>query len=513
MEADLTIVKENDSTMLVVPREANIGIELQDFFSFEKENSYWQKKNRRGWDGITRLYSNKTGRIPVGLLPYVLKFAKNGNYTTSVDPALTQKSQIDKEEFVKFVNEVIQPYDKGKPLKPYDDQFYAVYYALIHRRVTFLSATSSGKSLIIYLLSRILELSEEKGPEKRILITVPTKQLVEQLYNDFDNYSNNGKLDWRIEQHVQKVTGEYDQRITKNIVISTWHSAKKFYNLNEFGVWICDEAHDAKAKSFKEIGKKLTECPFKIGMTGSLDNSELHKLEIIGNLGHVKKIVSAKQLEDKGRASKVKVYGVMLEYPQSARRYLHELKKEARKKKQSAYEAEIQFLMDNLMRNQYICDMAKGLKGNTLIISGRIEKHIEPLFEKLEEESGKPVFQIHGKVDTEVREEIRQIVENYDNAIIIGSWGTVSTGISIKNLHNFILALPLKAKIKILQSIGRMMRLHDSKDMAKYIDIGDDLSFAQKANFSMSHMRARFEHYFSEGRDVKFVKIPLSDKG
>lgn len=515
-EADIKVVKETEDKILVVPKEAHTVVELSDYFSFEKEVAQHQRRFRKSWDGVTRLYSSKTGRLPAGLLSHVYDFAARYNYTLDVDPELTAKVDIKPQEMVEFINNFIKPYSGGKPIKPHDYQYLATYHALKNKRATMLAATSAGKSLIIYLIARILELSDDKGANKRILITVPTTSLVEQLYADFEDYANNGTRDWIVSQHVQKVSGQYEKTINRNIVISTWQSAIKFYNLNEFGVWINDETHNGKSASIKEISRKMPECSYRIGLTGTLDGVELHSLEIQGVFGPVKRIIKAIELQEQGKAAKTKIFGILLKHPDSAKRMLKTLQAEDKKLKgprSNGYEIEMQYLMSCPLRNQYIINLAKELKGNTIILTGRIDAHLLPLLEQTKEATDRPVFAIHGGVDANEREQIRQILEQYDNAIIWASYGTMSTGVSIKKLHNLVFAYPMKAKIKVLQSIGRLMRLHKSKELAKIIDIGDNLAINNQPNFTMSHMRKRMEYYFSEGWKVNFLEVPLTDKG
>ena len=83
------------------------------------------------------------------------------------------------------------------------------------------------------------------------------------------------------------------------------------------------------------------------------------------------------------------------------------------------------------------------LKGNTLILFARVEGHGEPLYNLILNSNvleQRQVFFVHGGVATEDREEVRSITETQNNAIIIASYGTFSTGINIKNLHNVIFA-------------------------------------------------------------------------
>jgi superfamily II DNA or RNA helicase len=510
--SDIEIVLENNINLIVVPNQEHILLELDEYFSFEKERNAYQRK-KSNWNGIVHLYNKKTGRLPVGLLHYVLKFANEMGYSINVDPMLLNNPNINREDFVSFITDHIKPCDAtGSRITPHDYQYMATYHALKERRCTLLAATSAGKSLVIYLLSRILSLSDEKGVDKKILITVPTISLVEQLYNDFHEYSNKGMDGWKVDSHVQKVSSQYEKLINKVIVISTWQSAIKFYDMEQFGVWINDEVHNAKANSFKDLSNRLVNAKYRVGLTGTLDDIELHHLEIQGIFGKVKRIIKAKELQNQGKAAQTQIYSIILDHPSSSKRYLDTIKRENKKK--TDYEIEMQFLMDNPLRNLYLTNLAKKLSGNTLILTNRVDSHLLPLYESMKDKIGKPVFAIHGKVDAVEREEIRNILETYDDAVIIATMGTMSTGVSIKKLHNLVFAYSSKAKIKILQSIGRLMRMHDSKDVAKIIDISDDLSLnPEHHNISMNHLNERIKFYYKEGWDVKFSRICLTTKG
>ena len=142
------------------------------------------------------------------------------------------------------------------------------------------------------------------------------------------------------------------------------------------------------------------------------------------------------------------------------------------------FEDEVQYIINHDRRNNFIKNLALDLKGNTLILFARVEKHGQPLYDLINNSKvdGRHVFFIHGGVDTEDREKVREITENEDNAIIVASYGTFSTGINIRNLHNIIFASPSKSRIRNLQSIGRVLRKSDKKVKATLYDIADDLS-------------------------------------
>jgi len=119
------------------------------------------------------------------------------------------------------------------------------------------------------------------------------------------------------------------------------------------------------------------------------------------------------------------------------------------------------------------------------------------------------IFFVSGETKTEDREAIRRITEKERDAIIVASYGTFSTGINIRNLHNIIFASPSKSRIRTLQSIGRGLRKGDAKVSCNLFDIGDDLTWKSKKNYTMLHMIERIKLYNEEEFKYKLEKINL----
>ena len=139
------------------------------------------------------------------------------------------------------------------------------------------------------------------------------------------------------------------------------------------------------------------------------------------------------------------------------------------------YQDEIAYLVEHEGRNKFIRNLAKDLKGNTLILFNYVERHGVPLYEMINSSTDRPVHFVHGGVDVDDREDIRLLTEQSDNAIIVASYGTFSTGINIKRLHNVIFASPSKSRVRNLQSIGRVLRKGQNKSQATLYDIADDI--------------------------------------
>jgi superfamily II DNA or RNA helicase len=163
------------------------------------------------------------------------------------------------------------------------------------------------------------------------------------------------------------------------------------------------------------------------------------------------------------------------------------------------YPDEMNFLTQHEGRNKFITDLALNLKGNTLILFTYVEKHGKILYDiLLKAVDNRKVFFVFGGTEAEDREAIRHITELENDAIIVASYGTFSTGVNIRNLHNIIFSSPTKSKIRSLQSIGRVLRLGENKEEATLYDIADDLRYGPYTNFTLKHYEERVKIYSEE---------------
>jgi superfamily II DNA or RNA helicase len=266
---------------------------------------------------------------------------------------------------------------------------------------------------------------------------------------------------------------------------------------------IGDEAHLFKAVSLTKILTKLEKCPYKIGMTGTLDGSKTHKLVLEGLFGAVNKVVSTTELQEKKQLADLKIYSLILKHGVIECKHAHGFN----------YQEEMDYIVQSDKRNKFIRNLAAGLQGNTLCLFQYVEKHGKDLYEMIKEKANeKKVFYVHGGVDADEREKIREITEKADSAIIVASYGTFSTGINIRNLHNIIFASPSKSRIRNLQSIGRGLRLKDNNTHATLYDIADDLTYNEKENYTLAHFRERINIYSEEDFDYEIHNIELNNE-
>jgi len=246
----------------------------------------------------------------------------------------------------------------------------------------------------------------------------------------------------------------------------------------------------------------MTNCKYRVGMTGTLDGSKTHKLVLEGLFGAVNKVAQTTDLIEKKQLAKFKINCLVLSHGKNSRDFL----------KDKTYQEEMDFLCASKARNKYIRNLCCGLSGNTLCLFQYVEKHGKELYESIKAKAvDKQVFYVHGGVDADEREKIRAITEKSDGAIIVASYGTFSTGINIRNLHNIIFASPSKSRIRNLQSIGRGLRLGDNKTNATLYDISDNVSYREKENYTLQHFRERINIYNEEGFDYEIHNVELKE--
>ena len=484
-------VKKKDEVYLKVETDLSTDQEICDFFTFEVPGAKFMPLYRnRMWDGKARLYSMYTKELYVGLLPYLIEFANTLEYEIEVDvPDIGEQIDIDK-----FTDELrLQSNEKDIQIRDYQKE--AVTKAINVGRTLLLSPTASGKSLIIYSLIRYHQLKNRKQ-----LIIVPTTSLVEQMYGDFADYST--KNGWKVQENCHRIYGGKEKTNEYPVTISTWQSIYKYPKkwFEQFDVIYGDEAHLFKAKSLTTLMNKLVNTPYRIGTTGTLDGTKTHRLVLEGVFGNVHKVTTTKKLMDDKQLANLKIICCTLNYPDEIRKQL----------KGYNYQEEIDWIVTCPKRNEILKNLTIAQDGNTLVLFQYVEKHGKVLYEMLEKATkDRKVFFVFGGTDTETREEIRALTEKEDNAIIVASYGTFSTGINIRNLHNIVFASPSKSRIRNLQSIGRGLRKGDKKVTCNLFDIGDDLSWKSHKNYTLNHLIERIKIYNEEGFDYKLVKIDV----
>ena len=484
--ADLVIEKINE-VYLKVKTEPSIEYELRDRFTFEVPNKKFMPQYRsRYWDGYVHLFNMKTKRIYVGLLDKIVAFCENSGYSYEFEKNKFYGAPFEINEMISW--EGVKDYVKSiTKFKPRDYQIDAIHDALRYNRKLLISPTASGKSLMIYALVRYFV-----GRKKKILLVVPTTSLVEQMYKDFIEYG------WDAKSHCHRIYSGREVTNTNEVTITTWQSVfrldRSFFV--DYDVIIGDEAHLFKSKSLVNIMTKLEHAKYRFGFTGTLDGTQTHKWVLEGLFGPSYKVTKTEELMKQGHLSQLDIQCLVLKHPP---------------KKFETYEDELQYLITHEQRNNFITNLALDLNGNTLILYSRVETHGAILYEKINnsKHTDRKAFFVHGGVDAEQRESIREITENENNAIIVASYGTFSTGINIKRLHNVIFASPSKSRVRNLQSIGRVLRKGKDKIKAILYDIGDDCTYHSTKNYTLNHLIERIKIYNEENFNYEIITIQI----
>ena len=552
----VTIEYFNEVHMKVI---SNPGVrqELREYFSYQPEGYQFSPKFKaRVWDGYIRMYNPMSPLLYVGLIGYIRKFCEARGYDLEINERaqeqVSEQEDIPDDYVQKLIEEIKSPFEAR------DYQIDYVLNALRNRRSLSLSPTSSGKSFILYLIQQ--HYYRNRGT--RTLVVVPTISLVHQMAGDFVDYGCDPGEIFKIQGGVDKTSTlqvklELDNdtivhksgndkiklsngkfKIAKDlkpkdilalkakktasviktnhkqpsIYISTWQSLVKQSKdwFSQFGLVLGDEAHNFKAQSLQTIMDKLVDCPYRFGFTGTISSdSKVHRLVLEGVFGPVKRYVSTKELIDRGTVADFKIKALVLEHSTETRQLFKEGLKKIDKKR--IYHAERQFIINSDKRNNFIKNLVHSLENqNNLILFDLVEAHgkvLEPLLRK----EGRILHFIHGDVSGEERERIRHEVENdpLKRHDILASSGTFSTGVNLKRIDNAIFATIGKSEIKVLQSIGRILRKGNGSDDATLYDIADNLSYGSFENYTLRHFRKRIEIYSAEEFDFQIYNIPM----
>lgn len=506
MTAVVEVHKINESYIKVFS-DVSTESDIKDYFSFKVPGYQFNKKFKYGmWDGSISLYNNRTKLLPIGLYPRLVDFCKdqshdiefkeNDRFSSVFDPC-----DVDRQDVQDFVDS-LDLWSKSGPITARDYQVDAIYESIKQRKITLISPTSSGKSLIIYCLIRWIL---EADPDTRVLLMVPSVSLVNQMLGDFKEYStHNG---FNVDSLCQKLYSGQTKELSKRVLVTTWQSFTKIANdpakgpkvLALYRGVICDEAHTSKGKEIQSILEKCIYANYRIGTTGTIDNNKIHQLVIEGFLGPLFKVTTTRELMDTKQVSNLKIKALVLKYSAE----------DIKAVKKLDYPEEAKWLVAKQERNNFIVKVALSLSGTTLLLVRNRDTHAKVLYNKLKEVAKKNVYYIAGDVDADVREQIRQLA-NIEDCIIVATYATMSTGINIPNIHNVIFGSMSKSAITVLQSIGRGLRLHHNKAHMTLIDIIDDLRYKSSENYSYAHGVERLTIYRKEKFDIGVKEINLN---
>lgn len=540
------VVDYVDEIKCKITTRKEILYSLRNAFSFYADGYKFHPKYKQGlWDGKINMIDIK-GNFPSGILKRILRHCKEDGLSIKVN-------DIHRYKTVDVSPELIQTLCSYSRFEPYDYQQTAIKHILGKKKLLLKSPTSSGKSLMIYLTYRWCV-----DNDIPMLITVPSTSLAEQLISDFRDYVAD---DHNVDEFVDALYSGKDKNTPKPVIISTWQTCAKMPEawIKKFKFYVCDEAHGASSAELTKIINNMTTCEYRIGFTGTLNGAEMHEIEMNARFGDIYQTITTRELIDRGIVTDILIASIQLKY--SAEDLAHFWKYAG-----SDYQKEVDFIIDSDVRNKYIINKAMNLDGNTLMLFNFIERHGDKLLDSLNAQRlkyKKRIMYVSGKVKTDKRENIRKqmdsdlpefyeinfekgkiIVDSIDvdfssinthigkelnveclecdyyiegdingvvkninvvegSYILLATYGTLSTGINIKNLHHLIFCHSYKGKIRILQSIGRILRKSKVKNKVYLHDLVDDFRKGKKENHSFRHGEIRLELYDEEQFDYE----------
>lgn len=448
--------------------------DVREHFSVKNEGARFARL--RGRFIPSRTYAiTPGGRMDPCLFYEVTKFLLQNNYCAQ-DEIRASKEFLNNilpgpATFQSNVHYTNQPYDNLN-LKLRDYQKAIVTKCLESGRGTVILATAGGKTLITAsLLSNFFHMKNNF----KCLLIVPDLGLVEQTFSDFNNYG--------VPFLSRKWTGsnplDTDRNTAANVIIANLGILQSENSdlswLENIDLLIIDEVHKVRrGNKVNNILNKHIKTNVRFGFTGTLPEDKLDQWNIIGKVGPIIYEKNSFQLRNERYISNVSANILELSY-NSQPPTLDDLTNPAER-----YRTELEFLFDNSFRNRTISSLCNNAPNNVLILLDYI-KHGEALYNCLTTNCNrKQVFFIRGEVEVQDREKVKELMEKHNNIVCIAISKIFSTGVNIKNLHFIIFAGGGKAKVRIIQSIGRGLRLHESKDKLYIIDIADQFTYGRR---------------------------------
>lgn len=480
---EIDIVKVNES-FLEIHANPDLMNELWSRYSAFKAGYQFNPKFKNHiWDGKIRMFNLQTGFLPIGFFNDLISYCKKKSYSYELEgfSQFDLDYSLDEAWYMRQIKENMKSCQFS--LRSYQD--CAVRAALSYKKGILLSCTGSGKSLMIY---NIIKSLQSKGL-KKILLIVPNIMLIDQMHDDMIEYGSQ-----EYESDLTLMGGGHKPDLSKPVLISTWESLQNESGdfFEDYEAVIVDECHGSKAMKLCGIIKRCCNARYKIGTTGTLPTDAADLLTIKSVLGEVLFQVTSKELIDAGVLTKIQIAGIRLKYPLDF----------IMQNRGREYQEEVKMVEEYPSRNNALKMIIDHMNPahNLLILVNHLS-HLESVSAWINTNyPGKKVSIISGAVKREARNEIRTEMENEDGTILLATYATMSTGVNIPKLHAIILFSNSKSKIKVLQTIGRGLRRHLTKDKIILYDIIDDLSYMTRngkvvENYLVKHFNERCVYY------------------
>jgi superfamily II DNA or RNA helicase len=470
----IQIKKHNELTLKIVTDDRGYITSLADNFTDYVDGYQHMPKWKCGqWDGKVSVFNKSDRTLPYGLLFDLIKWHRK-NYkdvTLSVDQKV-------KDMFIGIEPEL--DFNLNIFPRPYQEE--CIEACLKHRSGIIRVATAGGKSgIIAYIIKSLMDNNEVVNS----MIVVPTQSLCIQFKNDLIDYGIKPDLIGVVYSKVK----ETDRQIT----IITWQSlSKNEYLLDDKNCVIIDEVQSVRGIVLRTLLSKSKNIKWRFGFTGTMPPNKLDTWNVKSYLGPILKEFGSNDLAEQGFISKCNVEFIQVNYND-------EFRGDYNKVKDSVF--------TNKQRLSLIHNTIKNIDDNVLVLVGKVESEGKFLKDYLDRcgISDKEVVFISGDTKVEEREKWRKECEERKNIILIATYGILSVGVNIPSLGHILFASPFKSKIRILQSIGRALRLHKDKEYATIYDIADQVTYLT------DHSIKRLRYYIREKFNVNETTVNESE--
>lgn len=478
----IEILKVNNTYGRIVSDDALIMSGVIRRFSIKAENYQFMPKYKAGqWDGKI-LFVKRNGLFELGHLQKIINYFKDEEDRPKIDPKL-MIPKLDQVSFIKEFNDITER-NINSEIIPREYQIRGSLKAIYKRRAILEHCTGSGKSLSLFLMINYLV---HKNPGKKIILIVPTIDLISQMREDLISYGMKEEL-------LGNFYGK-EKNFKTSVTISTWQSIYDKKDLLEqcFALFV-DECHGVKSDEIKKVSEYSINAEYKIGTTGTMPDHKCNYWSVEGALGPVVDQVFAKDLIKLKQISDINISIVKFIYKKEILDLIN-IKE---------YSDQKQFLIDDKKRNLAICNIAKkhASKDENILILVRRVDHGKSILKILEESGCKCNF-ICGDTEKDIRSGIRHKMNDESGIITVATTGVFSTGISINRLHVVIFGSAGKSKIQTLQSVGRGLRMHITKNKLQLYDITENLTLSEK------HLGHRIGYYKKNEFPFKIFEIPI----
>ncbi len=511
-------VEDNKKYIKVVESTQKELTQLKLSLKKQVKNFHFMKNKMRykNYDGTVD-FLDKYNRVPFGLWAIVNNICNTYNYDLEIEGLDSVIDyDFDDSDFRRWAALFFENSNK----KPRDYQIDACINILKWRWSVSEIATSAGKTLIVFMVFAYLK---QKQKLKRMLVVVPSVSLVLQGVEDFDEFSDNRNL---IRYRIQTIGGGAAKK-TENvdIIFGTFQSLRdmpvEFFS--DIDVLCVDECHTASNNSLVKIITMCTNANLRFGLSGTtgVKSEDADAYKILSLLGPLVNKVSAdflfgNNIDQKKYATPVSIRCVYMNYLTfEEKQMLYKLKEQKQELDgKDILNIEKEIVINNKIRFDYVTNVISNVKKNSLVLFHDVKRgYGKRIQERLKDicDDNYEVYYVDGSTPQNVRNKYFDRIDTDGGKIkiLVASYGTLSTGISINNLHYLFLTESFKSEKIILQTLGRGMRLHSDKDTVVVVDFVDDFSFGPNYNILVKQAKERENMYKKENFKYKVVKKNL----